>query len=237
MAKSVAEIRAMLPPSGVFTLPTSGQIAASDINVELGRAFNAPFNLNGNAERALAGVPSGQIKFSDFYGKSNDPVNTIHDIRAYYASDDYDRASTQARSWISTSGTQLSHSTDAYQGGSSALPPVAPNIAVQTVPVFTASDWALVEYMVSVPALDVYHKEGNANETPIVGEASGVWNNMPVGAGPKTGIHCTVNTDVFSSDRSAARYINVVYSFRLKGETAILHTLTSRVDAESYSES
>jgi len=54
-----------------MALPTSGQISASMINVELGRAANAPFDINGAQERALAGVPSGQIAFSNFYGKSS----------------------------------------------------------------------------------------------------------------------------------------------------------------------
>lgn len=50
-------------------------MSASMINVELGRAASAPFDINGSAERALAGVPSGTIRFSDFYGKSaGDPT-------------------------------------------------------------------------------------------------------------------------------------------------------------------
>lgn len=53
-----------------MTLQASGPISAADINVELGRASTAPFDINGAAERALAGVPSGAISFSDFYGKS-----------------------------------------------------------------------------------------------------------------------------------------------------------------------
>jgi len=59
-----------------MTLPSSGPMSASMINVELGRASNAPFNINGSAERALAGKPSGAISFSDFYGKSNLPPTT-----------------------------------------------------------------------------------------------------------------------------------------------------------------
>lgn len=54
-----------------MALPLSGPISASMINVELGRASNAPFDINGAAERALAGVPSGPISFSNFYGKSS----------------------------------------------------------------------------------------------------------------------------------------------------------------------
>lgn len=53
-----------------MTLPSSGPMTAAMINVELGRAANAPFDINGTEERALAEVPSGEISFSDFYGKS-----------------------------------------------------------------------------------------------------------------------------------------------------------------------
>ncbi len=53
-----------------MTLPGSGAMAAALINVELGRASTAPFDINGAAERALAGVPTGAISFADFYGKS-----------------------------------------------------------------------------------------------------------------------------------------------------------------------
>jgi len=54
-----------------MTLPTSGAITASMINVELGRAANAAFSLNDTAVRALAGKPTGGISFNDFYGKSS----------------------------------------------------------------------------------------------------------------------------------------------------------------------
>ena len=59
-----------------MTLPASGPMSASIINVELGRAVGAYFNLNGAAERALAQVPSGQIAFSNFYGKTK-PVQAV----------------------------------------------------------------------------------------------------------------------------------------------------------------
>jgi hypothetical protein len=54
-----------------MTLPSSGPMSAAMINVELGRASNAAFDINGTAERTLAGIPSGTIKMSDFYGKSS----------------------------------------------------------------------------------------------------------------------------------------------------------------------
>ena len=53
-----------------MALPSTGVISTSMINVELGRASNAPFSINGSEERALAGKPSGSISFSDFRGKS-----------------------------------------------------------------------------------------------------------------------------------------------------------------------
>jgi len=56
----------------VFDLPDSGQISAGDINEELGRPTISQFNIGGEEERALAGVASGEISFSDFHGKSAD---------------------------------------------------------------------------------------------------------------------------------------------------------------------
>lgn len=54
-----------------MTLPSSGLISTNDINVELGRAANTAMSLNDADVRALAGVPSGAIGLSDFYGKSH----------------------------------------------------------------------------------------------------------------------------------------------------------------------
>lgn len=60
-----------------MALPSSGIITAAMINTELGRAANAPFNLNDAAVRALAAKPSGAISFSDFYGKASEIVKTV----------------------------------------------------------------------------------------------------------------------------------------------------------------
>lgn len=61
-----------------MTLPAAGPISASDINVELGRAATDPFDINGAAERALAGVPAGAISFDDFHGKSAVPGSNFN---------------------------------------------------------------------------------------------------------------------------------------------------------------
>lgn len=61
-----------------MTLTASPPIKASDINVELGRSAAAAFSINGATERALAGVASGAIKFSDFLGKSSRSASLVH---------------------------------------------------------------------------------------------------------------------------------------------------------------
>lgn len=68
-----------------MTLPASGAISAAMINVELGRASNVPFDINGTPERTLAQKPSGAIKFSDFYGKSSgDPYWASTNLLLHY---------------------------------------------------------------------------------------------------------------------------------------------------------
>jgi hypothetical protein len=50
-------------------LQNGGPISASDINIELRRPWNAPFNLHDRLTWFLAGDKPGQINFSDFWGK------------------------------------------------------------------------------------------------------------------------------------------------------------------------
>ena len=49
-------------------------MTAAMINAELKRAAGTPFSIGGADERKLAKIPSGVIKLSDFYGKSNGGV-------------------------------------------------------------------------------------------------------------------------------------------------------------------
>lgn len=54
-----------------MTLPASGPISCSQIDVELGDSGTSVISLGDADARALAGVPSGPISMSDFYGKSS----------------------------------------------------------------------------------------------------------------------------------------------------------------------
>lgn len=54
-----------------MTLPVSGAISFNAINVELGVAGTTNANINQASYRTLAGVASGAISLSNFYGKSN----------------------------------------------------------------------------------------------------------------------------------------------------------------------
>lgn len=54
-----------------MTLQSSGTISIANINTELGVASTTTRSLNDAAARTLAGIPSGTISLSSFYGKSN----------------------------------------------------------------------------------------------------------------------------------------------------------------------
>jgi len=54
-----------------MTLPATGSISLSQVNVELGRAAATRISLGEAAVRNLAGVSSGTIRMSNLRGKSN----------------------------------------------------------------------------------------------------------------------------------------------------------------------
>jgi len=54
-----------------MTLPASGAISFNNINVELGVSGTTQASLGQTSYRNLAGVASGAISMSNFYGKSN----------------------------------------------------------------------------------------------------------------------------------------------------------------------
>ena len=60
-----------------MTLPVSGPISMSEVNVELNFSSTAQISLNDAAVRALFEKPSGTISLSDGYGKTNQFAFTI----------------------------------------------------------------------------------------------------------------------------------------------------------------
>lgn len=60
-----------------MTLPVSGAISFNNINVELGVSGTTQASLGQTSYRTLAGVASGQISMSNFYGKANQFALTI----------------------------------------------------------------------------------------------------------------------------------------------------------------
>lgn len=64
-----------LTASGEMSI--GGSTATRSINLELARAAGATSDLNEAALRTLAGVPSGTISLSDFYGKSNSVAYSV----------------------------------------------------------------------------------------------------------------------------------------------------------------
>lgn len=54
-----------------MTLPASGTLAASQVNIELGKAAGATINMSDTVVRTLFGKSSGTISWSDGLGKSN----------------------------------------------------------------------------------------------------------------------------------------------------------------------
>jgi hypothetical protein len=61
-----------MPLNTTGTLSIGGTTVGQSINLELGRTATQSSNLNETPLRTLAGVASGQISISNFYGKAND---------------------------------------------------------------------------------------------------------------------------------------------------------------------
>lgn len=66
-----------------MALQSSGPIALSDVNAELGRSPSAPISLGEAAVRDLFGIASGPIRLSDGYGTSAIPPTLVYGQQAF----------------------------------------------------------------------------------------------------------------------------------------------------------
>lgn len=71
-----------MPLAASGTISIGGSTATRSINLELSRAAGASSSLNEAALRTLAGVPSGAISLSNFYGKSSYAASLVSNITA-----------------------------------------------------------------------------------------------------------------------------------------------------------
>jgi len=68
------------------TMSIGGTTTDRSINLELGRAQNATSSMGESALRTLAGVSSGAISISNFYGKSNTATPAFNTADTFYLS-------------------------------------------------------------------------------------------------------------------------------------------------------
>ena len=80
-----------MPLNSSGPISIGGSTSGQSINLELGRSATATSSLNETALRNLAGVASGAISLSSFYGKSNAPTsaslggtNTVYLTSTYF---------------------------------------------------------------------------------------------------------------------------------------------------------
>lgn len=71
------------------SISIGGSTSGSSINLELGRSATATSSLGESALRTLAGVSSGAISLSNFYGKSSLSVNYPSAATATFYGSDY----------------------------------------------------------------------------------------------------------------------------------------------------
>lgn len=72
-----------------MTLPSTGPISLSMINVELGLPATTPISLNQASVRALAGVPTGPISLANLRGKSNIPPGSMTVVSGFDSGNGY----------------------------------------------------------------------------------------------------------------------------------------------------
>jgi len=198
-----------------MTLPSSGWIQVSDINVELGRAWNAPFDINEAAVRALAGKPSGAISFSDFFGKS--AGITINLVGATYSDSG---ASGNCTISFGNDGTlkvnrvSLGNTTIASQWNTK-----SPTTITST----QASAYEIL--LTYVSGTNSNSGSSTAGFTTVSGTAYGSWVNL--GTGASRGLSCSSGTN--GLPRNASYTFNA--QIRAVGTSTILANVNFTISA------
>ena len=123
------------------TLSIGGTTANRSIKLELGRAQNATSSMGESALRTLAGVPSGAISISNFYGKSNTATPSFDSAATFFLNKTGLGSQTTTLTF-NTDGT-ISYVADAgYTGPTACITPTGSTTGISIRCNFTSITWA-----------------------------------------------------------------------------------------------
>jgi hypothetical protein len=118
-----------------------GTTATRSINLELGRASNAQSSMGESALRTLAGVPSGVINMSDFYGKSNTATPSFDSAATFFLNKTGTGSQTTTLTF-NTDGTISYVADTGYTGPTACITPTGSTTGISIRCNFTSITWA-----------------------------------------------------------------------------------------------
>jgi hypothetical protein len=130
-----------------MTLATSGSLSIGgvvtnrSINLELGRAQNAQSAMGESALRTLAGVPSGAISISNFYGKSNTATPSFDSAATFFLNKTGTGSQTTTLTF-NTDGTISYVADTGYTGPTACITPTGSTTGISIRCNFTSITWA-----------------------------------------------------------------------------------------------
>ena len=123
------------------TMSIGGTTATRSINLELGRASNAQSSMGESALRTLAGVPSGVINMSDFYGKSNTATPSFDSAATFFLNKTGTGSQTTTLTF-NTDGTISYVADTGYTGPTACITPTGSTTGISIRCNFTSITWA-----------------------------------------------------------------------------------------------
>lgn len=123
------------------TLSIGGTTANRSINLELGRAQNAQSSMGESALRTLAGVPSGAISISNFYGKSNTATPSFDSAATFFLNKTGTGSQTTTLTF-NTDGTISYVADTGYTGPTACITPTGSTTGISIRCNFTSITWA-----------------------------------------------------------------------------------------------